>query len=69
MSIPNFVMSSDKRGIELGFWIDEIWAQEGGTSQPFTHAEGATFTTTADLISYRLSALGNSIHVPFVGKN
>ncbi len=53
------VMSSDKRGIELGFWADEIWAQEGGASQPFTHAEGATFTTTADLIHYRLSVLGN----------
>lgn len=54
------VMSSDKRGIELGFWADEIWAQEGGASQPFTHAEGTTFTTTADLTSYRLSVLGNS---------
>ena len=53
------VMSSDKRGIELGFWAGEIWAQEGGASQPFTHAEGAAFTTTADLISYRLSVLGD----------
>ena len=54
------VTSSDKRGIELGFWSDEIWAQEGGASQPFTHAEEATFTTTADLTSYRLSVLGNN---------
>ena len=53
------VVSSDKRGIELGFWADEIWAQEGGTSRPFTHAESATFTTTTDLINYRLSVLGN----------
>ena len=54
------VISSDKRGIELGFWADEIWAQEGGSSQPFTHAEGAIFTTTADLINYRLGVLGDS---------
>ena len=45
------VESSDKRGIELGFWGDEIWAQEGGTLQPFTHAEGAVFTTTATVPS------------------
>jgi hypothetical protein len=54
------VESNDKRGIELGFWGDEIWAQEGGTLQPFTHAEGTTFTTTTDLVAYRLSVLGNS---------
>jgi hypothetical protein len=54
------VTSSDKRGIELGFWENEIWAQEGGSSQPFTHAEGAAFTTTTDLVEYRLSVLGNS---------
>ena len=54
------VTSSDKRGIELGFWENEVWAQEGGSSQPFTHAEGAVFTTTAGLIEYRLGVLGNS---------
>jgi hypothetical protein len=54
------VVGHDKRGIELGFWADEVWAQEVGSIQPFTHAEGATFTTTADLINYRLSVLGNS---------
>jgi hypothetical protein len=54
------VTSSDKRGIELGFWENEVWAQEGGSSQPFTHAEGAVFTTTSGLIKYRLSVLGNT---------
>ena len=54
------VTSSDKRGIELGFWENEVWAQEGGSSQPFTHAEGAVFTTTTGLIEYRLSVMGNS---------
>jgi hypothetical protein len=53
------VTSSDKRGIELDFWENEVWAQEGGSINPFTHAEGATFTTTADLIAYRLTVLGD----------
>ena len=26
-------LSQDKRGIELGFWTDRIWAQDDGTSQ------------------------------------
>lgn len=52
------VIGSDLRGIELGFWENEVWAQEGGSLNPFTHAEGATFTTT-NLIEYRLSVLGN----------
>jgi hypothetical protein len=53
------VTSSDKRGIELGFWEKEVWAQEGGSLNPFTHAEGATFTTTSDLIAYRLTVMGD----------
>jgi hypothetical protein len=54
------VVSSDKRGIELGFWADEIWAQAGGISQPFTHAEGAAFTTTNELINYKLIVLSET---------
>jgi hypothetical protein len=54
------VMSSDTHGIELGFWENEVWAQEGGTAQPFTHAESASFATTSGLIDYRLSVLGNT---------
>ena len=50
------VISQDLRGIELGFWRDEVWAQEGGAEpQLFTHAEGAPFDTTGDLIPYRLT--------------
>jgi hypothetical protein len=48
------VTGNDKRGIELGFWADEVWAQEGGTLQPFTHAEGAALTTTTGLTDYDL---------------
>jgi hypothetical protein len=68
------VLSSDKKGIELGFWNNEIWAQEDGTTQAnpstdpsasnnqllFTHAEGATFNTTASLIAYDLIVLGDT---------
>jgi len=54
-------LSSDLQGIELGFWEDEIWAQEGGLSPNlFTHAEGAAFDTTAGLIPYELTILGNT---------
>ncbi|MBD1927824.1 DUF4347 domain-containing protein [Trichocoleus sp. FACHB-90] len=68
------VLSSDKKGIELGFWDNEIWAQEDGTTQAnpgtnpsasnnqllFTHAEGATFNTTTGLIPYQLTVLGDT---------
>lgn len=53
-------LSSDKLGIELGFWADQIWAQEGGSgSSLFTHAEGAAFSTTS-LITYELTLYGDS---------
>lgn len=48
-------LSSDKLGIELGFWEDEIWAQSG---PGFTHAEGAASTTTA-MIRYDLLVLAS----------
>lgn len=54
------VTSNDKRGIELGFWGNEVWAQEGGANRPFTHAEGATFTTTAALLDYELAVFSNT---------
>ncbi len=39
------LLSSDLRGIELGFWANEIWAQ---TDTPlFTHGEGVAFDTTS----------------------
>jgi hypothetical protein len=57
------VISSDKKGIELGFWTDQIWAQADGIEPPgseiFTHAEGAPFDTTAGLIAYQLAVEGD----------
>ena len=52
------VLGQDLLGIELGFWEDEIWAQEGGREALFTHAEGAAFDATAGLIAYELTISG-----------
>lgn len=48
-------LASDSQGIELGFWTNEIWAQNAG----FTHGEGVGFNTTAALTDYALTVLGN----------
>ncbi len=48
-------LSLDLRGIELGFWTDEVWAQSD--SPLFRHAEGAAFDTTAQLARYALTIL------------
>ncbi|MDX1414354.1 MAG: hypothetical protein R3293_09185 [Candidatus Promineifilaceae bacterium] len=48
------VLSDDLKGIELGFWTDKIWAQEGGVDNLFTRAEETIFDTTSDMISYHL---------------
>jgi len=52
------VLSSDAKGIEIGFWRDQVWAQEDGAAEPpagtlFTRAESAAFDT-AGLTSYTL---------------
>lgn len=51
------ISSDGQRGIELGFWENEIWAQEGGVADLFTHAEGVTFTT-GNLTTYELVLQG-----------
>lgn len=52
-------LGSDVQGIELGFWSSEIWAQEGGTDALFTHAESASFNTTAALTTFELAIRGD----------
>ena len=55
------VLSSDKRGIELGFWKDRIWAQEGGSgSTLFTQAEYAPFDTQSARMPYALAVQGDT---------
>ncbi len=56
------VLSSDIRGIELGFWTDEIWAQHDDNvpGELFTHGEGYTpGSTFSGEVSYQLDILGN----------
>lgn len=62
------VLSSDTKGIELGFWDDRIWAQEQGAAEPpagtlFTHAESAPFDTASRMIAYTLAVRGEQYHL------
>jgi len=50
------VLGNDAWGVELGFWADEIWAQNPG----FTHGEGVLFDTTGAVTDYALTAFGSS---------
>lgn len=49
------LLGSDARGIELGFWNNQIWTQEDDGDLLFTHGEGTVFDTTADLITYDIA--------------
>jgi Ca2+-binding RTX toxin-like protein len=58
-------LSSDRQGIELGFWTNQIWAQMGGTgSTMFTHSptEQVLFSTTG-MVNYDLFVLGNNYYL------
>jgi hypothetical protein len=52
------VLASDLKGVELGFWANEIWAQND--SPLFTHGEGATFNTTDAVHQFLLTVTGTS---------
>ncbi|MEB3180725.1 MAG: pre-peptidase C-terminal domain-containing protein [Nostocaceae cyanobacterium] len=60
------VLSSDRQGIELGFWTNEIWAQTTGSAPPpngslFTHSNAErAFRNTTVMTRYELSVLGNN---------
>lgn len=55
------ILSDDLLGLELGFWENEIWVQEGGAAgNLFKHAEGVVFDTTAGQTSYELSILNDT---------
>lgn len=60
--IDLLVLGHDKKGIEMAFWTDQVWAQ---SDKPlFLHAEGAALDTTArgrgaaGLIHYELRVRG-----------
>jgi hypothetical protein len=50
------LIGDDRRGIELGFWKNRVWAQGGPA---FTQAEGADFDATGRTL-YALSIRGSS---------
>lgn len=47
------VLGHDKRGLELAFWTDRVWAQSD--TPMFKHAEEALFDTTAGFVAYELA--------------
>lgn len=59
------ISSDPTKSIELGFFVDQIWVQEGGAARPprFTQAEGVTFDTITSVNQYDLSVLGNSYYL------
>jgi len=62
------VVSDDLLGLELAFWEDEVWVQEGGVDALFTHAEGVAFDTTAALSEYELAVLDTGYNLSMDGK-
>lgn len=54
------LLSEDLYGVEMAFWEDEIWVQEGNGASLFTQAEGALFNTTNALTSYELTVISNT---------
>jgi hypothetical protein len=59
------ILGDDSWGVELGFWGNEVWAQNDGRNDPtvgaglWTHGEGATLNTTAGLVSYSVVVKGD----------
>jgi hypothetical protein len=49
------LLSSDRHGVELGFWGNEVWAQNAG----FTHGEGAAWNT-GQATEYALTVQGDT---------
>ena len=57
-------LGSDKKGIELGFWTNAIWAQSDAPL--FTHAETASFDASTNFVDYVLS-VGRTNYTLFAG--
>lgn len=59
------VLGHDRRGIELGFWQDEVFAQSGAD---FRHAEAAAFDTSARLVPFELRVSGDRYRLQAAGR-
>lgn len=53
------LLGSDAKGIELGFWDNEIWAQNDAPGL-FTHGEGTPFNTAASRQWFNLAIMNDS---------
>lgn len=53
------LLSEDLYGVEMAFWENEIWVQEGN-GQLFIHAEGVAYNTTTGLTNYELTVISNT---------
>lgn len=54
------VLSNEAKGIELAFWMDEIWAQnDTATGGLFTHGESTPYTTTT-FVDYQVLIVSNT---------
>ena len=51
------LLGSDSKGVELGFWSNQIWAQNVGFA---THSTPANFTTTGAFNQYALTILNGN---------
>lgn len=60
------VLGSNHRGIELGFWENQVWAQSDNPL--FTHAESALIDTTTSIRRYGVSVLGDSYSLYLAGQ-
>ena len=55
------LLDQDVYGIEMAFWENEIWVQEGNGGTPiFSHAEGVLYNSTNMLTSYKLTVISNT---------
>lgn len=54
------LLSQDLYGVEMAFWENEIWIQEGNGANLFTRAEGILHNTTTALKTYELSIISNT---------
>ena len=52
------LLGADNKGIEIGFWTDQVWAQSA--SPLFKHAESANFDTRAAAVDYHLEIQGSN---------
>lgn len=62
-------LGNDLRGVELAFWMTEVWAQNDGlvkadpvlapSGTRFTHGEGVPFDFSGAVVRFDLSVLGN----------